>query len=466
MNPIPGPFLLLAMPLLAAVVVYGLRRWALPAALLSAATAGILAALCALLPLDRSAFVLGQEIAFGRPVVIVGHNLVLDPAGQGWLTLAFALAALLFLLAWRVPQGRTFFPMGLILLSLYALIALLQDAPVAIVVSGLGAALTVFIIQGGRTGSIRGAQRYLVVSLLAVPLLLTAIWLGEQAQLDAGQADLLRSALLPAALGFGLLLAAFPFGTWMPALAADAPPLISGFVFAIGSALALFLALLFFRDTPLTLTDPLTQTIFQLAGLVIAVLGGLVAAVQRDFGRLFGYAALSDLGYLLLALGFGSSQGLTLGLLHVANRATAIALIAGGLAVLRHWAGSDEFAALGGVARRLPIATAGLLLGLLALAGMPFTAGFAAHWAVYRAMSSEQWVWAPIFLISSAGIAVGALRGLSAMLGESPAAARLRQPVIASLLLLGPMALVLFLGIEPHLFLEPVRRAVEVLALF
>jgi len=464
-NPIPGPFLLLALPLLAAVIAYMLRRWALPAALLSAATAGTLALLCILLPLDRSAFVLGREVAFGRPVVVLGHNLLLDPAGQAWLALVFALAAILFLLAWRIPQGHTLFPLGLVILGLYALIALLQDAAVAVVVLGIGATLTVFIIQGGRLGSVRGAQRFLVISLLAVPLLLTAIWMGERSLLNAEQTALVRDALLPAALGFGLLLAAFPFGTWMPALAADAPPLITGFIFAAGSAMALFVTLLLFRNTPLSLTDPLTQTVFQLAGLVIAVLGGFIAAAQRDFGRLFGYAALSDLGYLLLALGFGSSQGLTLGLLHVANRAAALALAAGGLAILRHWAADDRFDALGGVARRLPIATAGMMLGLLALAGFPFTAGFATHWAVYRAMSSEQWIWAPIFLISAAGIAVGAVRGLSAML-DGPTRDDLRQPLIASWLLLGLMAVVLLLGIAPQLFLGPVQKAVEALALF
>ncbi|NIV30372.1 MAG: hypothetical protein GWN58_13015, partial [Anaerolineae bacterium] len=69
MNPLPGPILLFALPVLAAGVTYLVRRWAILAASFAAATAGVLAFLCLRLPLDRSAFVLGQEVAFGRPVV-------------------------------------------------------------------------------------------------------------------------------------------------------------------------------------------------------------------------------------------------------------------------------------------------------------------------------------------------------------------------------------------------------------
>lgn len=471
MNPIPGPLLLLALPLLAGALSYLVRRWATLAALVASATTGALALLCASLPLDRSAFVLGQEVAFGRPVVILGRNLVLDPAGQAWLTLVFALAAICYLFAWRISQGRSFFPLSLVILSLYTAIALLHNLPLAIITFALSATLAVFIIQAGQPGSIRGAQRYLVVTVLAVPLLLAAVWLADQSQLDANSAELVRHSFAPAALGFGLLLAAFPFGTWMPALAADAPPLVTAFFFASGQTMALYLALLFFQHTPLSLGDPAVQTVVQFAGLVMAVTGGIVAAAQRDFGRLFGYAALSDLGYLLLALGLGSSQGLVLGLLHMANRATAILLAAAALAVLRHRATTDRYAGLAGIARRLPVVTTGLMIGGLALAGFPLTAGFATHWAVYRAVMGEESLWALLLLLSSAGIVVGLLRGLSATLaGESPDSGddpRLaRQPRLAALMILALAALVVVLGVYPQLFLGPVEKAVQALSLF
>jgi formate hydrogenlyase subunit 3/multisubunit Na+/H+ antiporter MnhD subunit len=297
-------------------------------------------------------------------------------------------------------------------------------------------------------------------------------------------------ALLPAALGFGLLLAVFPFGTWMPAVAADAPPIVAAFVFTVGQAMALFLALVFLRDSPFSLSNQSVLSGIQLAGLLMAAIGGIMASAQRDFGRLFGYAAMSDLGYLLLALGTGGSQSSTLALLHMLSRSASITLLACALAILRHWATTDRYAGLQGVAKRLPVATMGLMLGGLAMAGFPFTAGFPTHWAVNRAVwnwvqpfsplaqesaagleaaPGQEWVWGLALIalvVSSLGIVIGLLRGLSAMLGNSPRDDVARQPVLASLMVLGLVALTIVLGLYPQLFLEPAQRAAQALSLF
>jgi formate hydrogenlyase subunit 3/multisubunit Na+/H+ antiporter MnhD subunit len=465
-NPIPGPILLLALPLVVGILTYVVRRWTVLTALLAAATTALLAFLCLRLPLDRSAFVLGQEVAFGRPVVILGQTLQLEPAGQVWLAFTFLLATLLFLAAWPISPGRSFLPFGLALLTLYALVILLQVFALAVLIFGVSATLTVFILQAGQLDSIRGAQRYLLVSLLAVPLLLAAAWMVEPALPGAQNAEAARRVLLPAALGFGLLLAAFPFGTWMPAVAADAPPVVTAFVFTAGQAVALFLAVSFLGQNPWILADSVTVTILQLSGLVMCISGGIMAAVQRDFGRLFGYAALSDLGVLLLALGIGGSQAVTLTLLHVVARSVPIVLMAIALAIVRHRATTDRFEDLRGVARRLPLATAGLMLGGLALAGFPLTAGFPAHWAVYRTMASEQWLWTLLLVASSAGIAIGLLRGLNAMLGANIRNEMARQPVTASLLVLALAALTIALGLYPQLLLDPVHSAAQAFSLF
>jgi formate hydrogenlyase subunit 3/multisubunit Na+/H+ antiporter MnhD subunit len=435
-NPIPGPLLLLALPLLAAGATYLVRRWTSLAALLAAATTAILAFLCLRLPLDRSAFVIGQEVAFGRPIVVLSQSLQLNASGQHWLAFIFALVTILFLIAWRVSQGRSFFSFGLAILALYVLVVLLEVFVLAVLVFAISTALAVFIIQGGQLTSVRGAQRYLLVSLLAVPPLLAAAWL-----MDTEGADAARGALLPAALGFGLLLAAFPFGTWMPAVAADAPAMVAALVFTAGQAMALYLALVFLRDNPVLLVDPTTSAVIQLAGLVMTVSGGIMAAVQRDFGRFFGYAALSGLGVLLMAMAVGGSQSVTLTLLHATGRCVAITLMAAALAILRHRATTDRFDALSGWARRLPLTTAGLLLGGLALAGFPLTAGFPMHWAIYRAVSGEQWLLALLLVASSAGIVIGLLRGLAAMRGPEPRQDVARQPVVASLMVLALAAL-------------------------
>jgi formate hydrogenlyase subunit 3/multisubunit Na+/H+ antiporter MnhD subunit len=465
-TPIPGPIILLALPLVAAGATYALRRWASLAALVAVGTTGALSFLCLRLPLDRSAFVLGQEVAFGRPVVIVGNTLALDPAGKAWLAFIFAFTTLFYLFAWRIAQGRSFFSFSLTILSLYALIALLQSFSLAILVYGMATTPIVFIVQAGQHGSVRGAQRYLLVMLLGVPLLLVAAWLVGQSPVNPDSAEMAGLALLPAAFGFGLLLAVFPFGTWMPALAADAPPIVTAFVFTVAQVMAIYLAVVFLRDAPWPLDDRDTLDMVQLAGLVMVASGGAMAAVQRDWRRVFGYAALSDAGYILLAFGIGGSQGLALTLLHASSRSLSITLMAAALAILHHRATTTAFAGLGGVARRLPVTLLGLILGGLALAGFPVTAGFPTHWAIGRAVSSGRWSWALVLIASSAAIAVGLLRGLSSMLGSAPRDEIARQPIIASLMVLALAGLAIILGLHPQLFLEPVRNAVEAFSLF
>jgi formate hydrogenlyase subunit 3/multisubunit Na+/H+ antiporter MnhD subunit len=401
-----------------------------------------------------------------------------------WLAFIFAAATVLFLLAWRMPQGRSFIPSGLAVLSLYALIALLQTFSLAVIVFAMSMALIVFILNGG-SRSIQGALRYLVVTLLAVPFLLAAAWFVDQSVLSPENGDMARQALVPAAVGFGLLLGAFPFGTWMPAMSADAPPIATAFVFITGQAMALFLAMTFIQIAPFQLVDPPIRDAIRLTGLLMAVSGGVMAAVQRDFGRLFGYAALSDLGYLLLAFPAGGSQGLSLALLHTINRAVSITLLAASLAIIRHQAASDRFDRLRGMARRLPVTALGLMFGGFALAGFPFTPGFPSRWAISRsiwnwaqplgtltgetslitdAIPIQQWTWvlALVALVaSSAGILVGFLRGFHAMLGFDPRSEDSGQPVLASLMVLALIALAVVLSLYPQLFLEPVRSAAQ-----
>jgi len=466
LNLLPGPTPLFVLPLLAALVTYFTRRWAIVAAFIASATSAILAFLCLRLPLDRSALVLGQEVSFGRPVVALGQTLQLEPAGQLWLAFIFGMAVVFYLLAWRISQGRSFYSFSLAIIALYVLVILLESFSLSVLLYGISVTLAVFIIQGGQLASVRGAQRYLVASFLAVPLLLAAAWLMDPARSTPQDAETIRRVLLPAALGFGLLLGAFPFGTWMPALAAETLPVITAFVFTAGQAMALYLTLVFLNANPLLMSDGVTPAVIQIAGLVMAVAGGIMAAVQRDFGRLFGYAAMSDTGVLLLALVSTGSQSVTLVLLHVVSRGMSITLIAAALLILRHRATTDSFASLSGVARRLPVATIGLTLGVLALAGFPLTAGFPIHWAVYRAVSGEEMVWTLLLVAASAGIVIGLLRGLNAMLGAEPRDKIARQPLLASLFVLALAALVIILGIAPQLFLEPVSKAAQAFALF
>ena len=449
---------LMILPLALVPVVYLLRRWRLLAATLASVTALTLASLCLGLPLDRPVSVLGWEIALGEPMVVLGREFALDLAGGFTLGFIYLIATVAFIFAWRVSQGDLFFPWGLIVLSLLSAAVMIRHFLFAVLFLWVASIVSVLIIQGDREGSRRGALRYLVMVSLAVPLLLVTPWLIDLQALNPDNLALLRYAAVLLAMGFAILLAAAPFHGWVSAVAANAPPVAAAFVLTATNAVVLLLMLNLLQSYPWLSEDPQVFGLLRLGGLLMAAVGGLLAFAQRDLGRLLGYAVLSDMGCTLAALGVASPTALTAALLQVAHRSVGLMLAAMGLAVVRHRAGSDSFADLAGAARRLPLATVGLVLGGLSLAGMPLTAGFPSRWAIYRLFSAPNLALA--LLLPGAGVAFGYLRGLSALLGPSTEPRVKREPFIASLIILGMIILCLWLGLRPQWLLSPIQRVV------
>jgi len=114
-----GVVLVLTLPLLAALLVYLLRRWPLPSSGLAGTVALALGLLLWSWPNAEAVLFLGRIVRVNAPVALLGQTFAMQPTAQwvlGWLALALAAA---YLGAWRVSQGRTFFPFGLALLSLF-----------------------------------------------------------------------------------------------------------------------------------------------------------------------------------------------------------------------------------------------------------------------------------------------------------------------------------------------------------
>jgi multicomponent Na+:H+ antiporter subunit D len=458
---IAGPLFLILLPLIVAPLVFVLRRWTLLAAFLASATALVMASLCLGLPLDRPVSVLGWKVALGEPMMVLGREFALGLAGSLALGFVWLTTALAFLFAWRLTQGDLFFPLGLVVLSLLGAAVMIRHFLFAVLFLWIAGIIVVFIIQDEQRGLRRGALQYLVMVSLAVPPLLITPWLIDLQAINPDNLALLRYAAVLLGIGFAILLAVVPFHGWVSAVAADAPPVVAAFVLTTTNAVVLLLMLNLLQSYSWLSEDPQVFRLLRLGGLLMAAVGGLLAFAQQDFGHLLGYAVLSDMGCTLVALGVASPDALTAALLQVAYRAVGLMLTAMGLAVVRQRTGSDVFDSLSGVARRLPLSTAGLVLGGLSLAGMPLTAGFPSRWAIYRLLPGYQPGLALVMLLSGAGVALGYLRGLSALLDPSVEPQVKQEPLIASLIILGMIVLCLGLGLCPQWLLPSVQRVVE-----
>ncbi len=444
---IEPPLWLVVLPIAAAPLIYLVRRWSLGALL--AATVAFLVGL------------LAWSLPPTNPIRLMGRIFLLDPLTQHVLALLFFMAALLFLIAWRLPQGRALFPLGLVLLGLFAAAGMSRHMGISALIVTLAAIAAAPIVQGGQTGATRAAWRLLVMLLLALPFFLLASWRVDLYREDVENAVYLGQAAVFLGLGMAIWLAVIPLHGWFTAVGAEAPPLAAALVltgFPLLALVALFQVLT--EGAWFTWDDQAGQALL-MAGLISAGAGGLLAAVQRGLRPLLGYAALFDLGCLLVALAIGGDGGALAFYAGLAVRALGLALAGAAIAALGRRAGGDTFATLRGAAYQAPLATLALIMGGFTLAGLPLTAGFYPRWLLLGDLSQvdTRWVW--LLVAGGVGVAIGYLRGLNVMLALPTRSERVdqaRPAWLAAILLLALGLLSLGLGIFPDPLLQAAQR--------
>ncbi len=421
-----GVVVIFTLSLLAALLVYLLRRWPLPSTILAGLAALTLGWLLWRWPNDEAVLFLGRVVLVNAPAVLLDQTFVLDAAAQwvlGWLALALAG---IYLAVWRVAQGRTFFPFGLALWSLFAAALTIRPSWLAPILLAVIMVVATFVIQAGRQGSTRGALRPLWLPVLAIPLFLLAAWYVAQTPLDPENAVTLRTAGQLASIGLLLLLAPWPLHGPAFSLGEEGPPLVAAWLLIALSAAAvtllqgLLVQFQWLQGAAISYTLPTVRLaeLLLYGGMATCLWAGLAGAVQTHLGRLWSYASLFAYGAVLIALGLGARGSWALVWLLLIARGVAMVVSAYGLAVIRQRAGGQtDFAHIQGLGTRLPWSSAAFLLGTLSLAGMPLTAGFAGQWALLQALGSADWLQAVVVLAGAVGLAVGVIRSLSALLG-------------------------------------------------
>ena len=164
--------------------------------------------------------------------------------------------------------------------------------------------------------------------------------------------------------------AQFPFHVWLPD-AMEGPTPVSALIHAATMVTAgvylLFRTAFLFERTP----DVLTAVGW--IGAFTALLAATLACVQHDIKRVLAYSTVSQLGYMMTAIGAGFAGA---GFLHLLTHGVFKALLFLAAGAVIHAIGSNDIFGMGGLARRMPQTVAVFLIGTLSLAGIPFFAGF------------------------------------------------------------------------------------------
>jgi NADH-quinone oxidoreductase subunit L len=186
--------------------------------------------------------------------------------------------------------------------------------------------------------------------------------------LEPHTATLLAILLLIGACGKS---AQMPFMTWLPDAMAGPTP-VSALIHAATMVTAGVYLLC--RVFPLVSQSSTGMAAIAVVGCVTAFYAATCALAQRDIKRLLAYSTMSQVGYMFLAVGFGTVSGAIFHLLIHAFFKALLFMAAGGIIHLA--ANERNLSRLGGVASRSPAVFWLLLAGLLCLAGAPLTGGF------------------------------------------------------------------------------------------
>nr|YP_009724562.1 NADH-plastoquinone oxidoreductase subunit 5 [Vachellia nilotica]QGT77198.1 NADH-plastoquinone oxidoreductase subunit 5 [Vachellia nilotica] len=200
--------------------------------------------------------------------------------------------------------------------------------------------------------------------------------------------------------------AQFPLHVWLPD-AMEGPTPISALIHAATMVAAgIFLVA---RLLPLFIVIPFIMNGIAFIGIITVVLGATLALAQKDIKRSLAYSTMSQLGYMMLALGMGSYRA---ALFHLITHAYSKALLFLGSGSIIHSMEaivgyspdkSQNMVLMGGLTKHVPITKTAFLVGTLSLCGIP---PFACFWSKDEILN-DSWLYSPIFAIiacSTAGL--------------------------------------------------------------
>lgn len=127
------------------------------------------------------------------------------------------------------------------------------------------------------------------------------------------------------------------------------------------------------------------QVLLTAFGAVTMFVGVTMALAQHDFKRLLAFHSISQIGYVITAIGLGSALGVTAGLFHALNHTLFKGLLFLCAGAVLYATGTTNLDKLGGLSKKMPKTTICFLVGAFSIAGMPPFNGFASKWMVYQA---------------------------------------------------------------------------------
>jgi NADH-quinone oxidoreductase subunit N len=314
--------------------------------------------------------------------------------------------------------------------------------------------------------TLEAGTKYLVLSALSTGFLVYGIaWIfGATGQTNLQQiadalanpttdrnAALLGMVLILVALGFKI--AAVPFQIWVPDVYQGAPTPVTAYL-SVGSKAAGFVVLL--RVLQPFLALPQTHRLIVVIALLTLIYGNLAALPQTNLKRLLAYSSIAHAGYLLI--GVACFDASAIGFYLVAY--LLMTLLSFTVLIIVAQQTGEQIADFDGLAKRSPFLAFAMLIGMVSLAGVPFTAGFLGKFFIFYAAIAQHQTALVVVGVMTVGCGFYYyLKVVRAMYWQS--AARIDKIAVNGISRLAISALIIatiWLGVYPQPVLDALKR--------
>jgi len=414
--------LLVVIPMIAAPIVAILPKGRLPWAATLAVT--VACAILAIIQLDAvvNHGVISYELGGWAPpwgieyrIDAVNAFVALIVAGIGALTLPYALLSV----EKEIPKHQISLFYCAFLLCLCGLLGITQTGDIfnIFVFLEISALSSYALISMGKSRqALTSAYQYLIMGTIGATFFLIGVGLiysqtGTLNIMDLAERlpgvfeqKTVHTGFAFIMIGIALKLALFPLHLWLPNAYTYAPTVITVFLAATATKVAVYVMLrVLFTVFPnnFALSTP-TDELFIILGLAGILIASVYAIYQIDIKRLLAYSSVAQIGYMALGIGFASSLGVTAAIVHLFNHAIMKAALFMAIGAIIYRIGACRMDNIHGLGKQMPWTFGAIVIAGLSLIGVPGTAGFISKWyLVLAALEQEAWISVAVILIGS-----------------------------------------------------------------
>ena len=307
--------------------------------------------------------------------------------GEHFILGLFALLGMMVLVS-ASSLLTVYLGLELLSLSLYAMVALERDSPVA-----AEAAMKYFVL--GALAS--GILLYGMSMVYGATGTLELVRIGEAAQ---DSTDLiLVLGLVFVITGIGFKLGAAPFHMWIPDVYEGSETPVTMFVGTAPKLAAFAMAVRLLADGLWGLHGEWQDMLVVLAVLSIGI-GNVIAIAQANLKRMLAYSTIAHMGFLFLGIIPGTDEGYAAAMFYVIVYAVMALGSFGMIVVLsREGFDADRIDDFRGLNERSPWHAFLMLVLMLSMAGVPPFVGFWAKWSVLREVIAADFVWLAVVAV-------------------------------------------------------------------